>query len=459
MGAEKHFLIFFVVMLISYERSYSQDSSSASQSMISKISLTDGQIGGAFDPRYIQLNKFTYNELPQALKGSVDSLDSLYSFTSKQFYYSYFTSTGQRLYLQFLRKRIDSTTFVRLSKQFKIDTAQLSKIRLNDFLYFFIGTRKNGDALIFIDVNNNKTFSDDSILVIKKEDSLTPNVLYNRNISNVELYYGGTTYKVGVDITLKVGKFHSNVGPGTDSIGLLYKINNYKTGYIDIAGHRVKVLVKPGIIAPICYNDFSDIAFGSPDPSSKTIYNHIGDTVYLYRYKVVLSGISILGDSLEYKILGNTGDSKIYGPNPNNYAYDFKLEELNSDSLQLYRVLNNRKYVLLDFWGTWCHPCLEAMPRLKEFYTNSPKMDSIVFVGVCVDDLSKKVDVVRKARSLGLPWANLLIDRALSFSDPSSAVNLFKVAAYPTYILIAPDGKIVARCTGEAELETMLNSL
>jgi thiol-disulfide isomerase/thioredoxin len=457
MTSRNHLPFYLVVLLLCYESAYSQNSQPVIQNKDDKVALADGQFDSLFSGRYIQLNKFTYNDLPQSLRGSVDSLNTLDSLSSDEFYYSYFTSAGQRTYLQFLKKRIDTIAFVKLIRQFNIDTSKLSKKRINDFIYFFTGVKKNGDILVFMDANNNGSFSDDPVILIKRDDSLASGVPYNRRVSNVEQFYDGKTYKIGVDISIKFKKFHESSMTAADSIGIVYRINNHKAGSIDVAGHKIPILIKPGLVSPVSYDGFSDVEFKVPNSTPKTFYNHIGDTIYFEGYKIALLSISKTGDSLEYKVIGNV-DDRSYGANLDNYAYDFKLEGLNDDSLEFYKVLNKGKYVLLDFWGTWCHPCLEAIPQLKEFYTKSPKMDSLAVIGICVDDLSKKGEVVRKARSLGLPWVNLLVDRAFSFSDPSSVVNLFKVTAYPTYILLAPDGKILSRGSGEDDLTRMLNA-
>ena len=48
---------------------------------------------------------------------------------------------------------------------------------------------------------------------------------------------------------------------------------------------------------------------------------------------------------------------------------------------------NKGKYVVLDFWGTWCKPCMEEMPKLKEFLKATK--DKVELVGIAVGDQKK----------------------------------------------------------------------
>ena len=97
------------------------------------------------------------------------------------------------------------------------------------------------------------------------------------------------------------------------------------------------------------------------------------------------------------------------------------------------------KYVLLDFWASWCHPCRQETPFLKKAlqqYTGK----NFTIVSVSIDtDTAKWVQAVRKD---DMQWTNLI--------DPSvnrinSVLHGYYVPYVPTNLLIDPNGRIVAR--------------
>jgi thiol-disulfide isomerase/thioredoxin len=99
------------------------------------------------------------------------------------------------------------------------------------------------------------------------------------------------------------------------------------------------------------------------------------------------------------------------------------------------------KVVLIDYWATWCKPCRDEMPNVKELYRlyHSRGFD---VVGVNVDENRAEADAFVKAE--GIPWVNLFdtVGTGDNAEHPMSAY--YGVMGYPTVILVGKDGNVVA---------------
>lgn len=97
------------------------------------------------------------------------------------------------------------------------------------------------------------------------------------------------------------------------------------------------------------------------------------------------------------------------------------------------------KYVVLDFWGSWCPWCIKGFPALKEAYEKYK--DQLVIVGVdCQDSPEQWKEAVKKH---ALPWVNVYNPKGGDITD------LYGVSGFPTKVIINPEGKIVNITVGE----------
>jgi thiol-disulfide isomerase/thioredoxin len=106
------------------------------------------------------------------------------------------------------------------------------------------------------------------------------------------------------------------------------------------------------------------------------------------------------------------------------------------------------KVVLLDFWATWCGPCLTELPEVQKLITAYAKArKDVVVVALSQDNDPKDPVEVRKLIENTLKAKEIVLDQppvGLVGLDPSTAVgDLFKVEGYPTVVIL--DGKGVVR--------------
>lgn len=109
----------------------------------------------------------------------------------------------------------------------------------------------------------------------------------------------------------------------------------------------------------------------------------------------------------------------------------------------------NGKYVLIDFWASWCGPCREEYPFLKKAYEKF-KDKNMEIIGISLDD--KKENWLNAIQSNGFLWIQLS-----DLKGPGNAVaKAYGVSAIPQNFLIDPQGKIIAKNLRGEELLTKL---
>lgn len=101
--------------------------------------------------------------------------------------------------------------------------------------------------------------------------------------------------------------------------------------------------------------------------------------------------------------------------------------------------------VLVDFWATWCKPCVKMMPRLQQLHTALADSGFAV-VGVSVDEDDDRAEKIAKFTAKHGIRYPVWLDSA-----ETPAWSLYRVKAVPAMFLIDRDGQIVAQWTGEVD--------
>jgi len=330
----------------------------------------------------------------------------------------------QVVYQDFIKKKLDESKFDEKYKAWTKNPNQrkLSKKSINSYVNIVFRENKNGEVEYILDTNNNKDFSDEEIRIpLKVSDNFNysistknaPFVEYELSTNN-----GILKKKVKVLILLNSNK------------DLMYGFPQvFETSFLN-----KKIQVSHGF-ANVTFDEKSEFMIENQEEEIN-LHELIKIDDFIYKNL----GVNINTKTLVLERIPK--NKELFSTNIGFKAIPFKIKKLNSkDSISIsdYRG----KFIYIDFWGTWCAPCLMEIPTIEYAYEKTSRSD-IEFLGIAVHDTKEKV------KSFGITYPQFLE------SDSKDLREKYNIIQYPTTFLIDRKGKIIAKnIKGENLLDTL----
>ena len=124
---------------------------------------------------------------------------------------------------------------------------------------------------------------------------------------------------------------------------------------------------------------------------------------------------------------------------------EFMVKDASGKEITLQELCQGKKYILIDFWASWCNPCRKEIPNIKKLYAQYAS-EGFEVISISID--KKKTDWEKAVKEEQLKWPNFL--------DETGVAKLYKVRAVPTMYLIDAEGRMVGdNLRGEALAEKL----
>ncbi len=348
----------------------------------------------------------------------------------------------------------------RLLDENKIDSSEFKKLNLKLYAISAIIDEKQ---IIILDKNNNYDFSDDEKMVFDKNLNfiIQKNYAARDSFPYITLkhqeYFNEKVFDRELDMRLMPYRDYFIVTEKSNyerdvyiKLQLVAAVDEYRTGNFKIGNNEFKIGTKT-------HRGKSDFIFQEKDKPFYSRRNKDkeyeefkeGDTVQLGTHFIKIDSVGADLDKLYLQKLDIT-------ELPNGYKdgqqlRDYTFTDIEGNIQTMSTLLKNKDYLLIDFWGTWCVPCLQLTPDLKRIHQEYPH---IAILGVDFD--FEKEPGVKYIKEKELDWTHVFIERVRKDTLlHKKLVGKLRVDNYPTFILIDKDLKIVYRGIGKKALNAI----
>lgn len=175
---------------------------------------------------------------------------------------------------------------------------------------------------------------------------------------------------------------------------------------------------------------------------------------------MMISFTSYLSEDMKpwYEALSPSAKQSYYGQKVKEELYpagkegnkvpEFTVKDKNGNDVTLSTLRQGKKYLLIDFWASWCNPCRKEIPNLKKLYAQYSEK-GFEIVSISID--KKKEDWEKALKEEQLAWPNFL--------DETGVASLYKVRFVPTTYLIDSEGVMIGENILGEELANRLKEL
>ena len=346
----------------------------------------------------------------------------------------------------------------------QLDSTKYPRKSIKRGVYLINGYHENKQFII-VDGNNDYDFSNDEIFWYdpKVKEQLPYNLELRNSLPNVIVTYddynGNEIFKNKITIKPLPWKIPYNEKIGEKFLKDIYQVrleyNKYWVGnFLVDDSIAYKLAINRSAFGPdiLFQKREKDFAFVSSQYSE--VYK-LKDTVQLKDHYYRIDSVTMSYEKLFLRKLSII--SPVWGYRRNETTVNFNYTNIKGNQRVLKDLLHDKDFVLLDYWGTWCAPCKELTPSLKEIHEKYGDFTNIL--SLAYD--KEKLPVQNYISKNSLEWEHIFLqgDAKNGKIKQPELIEKFSIKAYPTFILIDKNLKIVTRGIGKKGLDSVLEIL
>jgi len=335
-----------------------------------------------------------------------------------------------------------------------VDTVNFTKNSWNNVIRLLTHVQNDSTIVIIPDRNCNNNYKDDIPIVVQNKKR---NQILDISYYKITTYYN--KYYIHDSLIFKIKLNLENVDFSINSIYEKYDWielldNFYKIGTFKGVNHDYIFLLKTSQFGHTIDYSIPEITFFKSNEiiTTESYYSNFSKGESYKSLDTVALGSSyysiILNETHDTLSLNEIANKVLLGNKKGFYLQQVKLNRLdkNTNSLSL---KSSGKYMLLDFWGSWCQPCLKLFPEVNSFLKFARKNKPFEYVSIVFDKKSNLKKINEIILTNNLKGTHFFVDKDVHFSTPNSEFNKFNIVCFPTFILVDEKGKIILRDCGE----------
>ena len=384
--------------------------------------------------------------IPGKIADNVESYANIPDSIDHFFVLEYILNISQYTYDKYISGEISKKKF----EDYARDQSYLDRITKEDYRYKLavLSAVDSGKKYIWCDANNNMNFADDLVIKFDLDSLKSLNTEIRENLQTITIHYDhfykGKKFILEEDIKLiPYSSSYRYKDPAASDLQVYFSADQHQFGKMKIDKEEYEIRLPAGL------GNSYEMIYLTDSEGTKLDYDPwitLGDTIKLNDTNIVFSSLTEFADTLTVLKFKKNLSTSGYRVGNSFELTDFK--ELVSN-LIVQPSKFDHEYILLDFWGTWCKPCIEQLPGLIDFNDRFKKNVNLISIAYDKDD-----GVVKKfVRQNNMNWLHKF--ESSSNENQIGWVKNLKIDCFPTFILLTKNFEILYRGCGESALENI----